>query len=138
MAVKQFSVTPNLELKIGSKKYSVKPPSRDTGLVMQAINVAGVAAGMGMGDACPTCGRNDPVEIDPKYKALVDEHKDSALGELALGAAYQKMLDDGLDDATLSRVEMYAFYYWTLGESAADEIMEQVEAGGSTPKGQKR
>lgn len=138
MAVKQFSVTPDLVLKIGSKKYVVSPPSRDLGLVMQAINVAGLAAGMSMGKACVTCGRSEPIDVDPKFESLVEEYKDRQLGELSLGDTYRQMVDDGLDDATLSRVELYAFYYWTLGESAADSIIENVgPVGAAAPKGRK-
>lgn len=128
-------LTPDLSLKVGSKTYVVKPPSRESGKIMVAINVAGVAAFASVTEACPSCGRSGPLEMDESMRALVEANSQRDLGELSLGDTYQEMLADGIDGPTLEKLEMYAFYYWTLGEAAADQIFEETVAA---PKARKR
>lgn len=126
MAVKDLTsfITPNLDLKVGDKTYVVLPPSRDDGKIMTAINVVGVAAYSAVQGACEACGRSGEIETDPTMRALVEQNQGRDLGELSLGAAYDEMIADGIDSGTLETLELYAFYYWTLGERAADEILE--------------
>lgn len=132
------SITPNLRLKVGDKIYEVPPPSREDGQVMMAINVIGVAAFSAMGGTCEACGRSGDVEVSPSVRALAEANEDRILGELSLGSAYAEMESD-LDGPLLEQLELYAFYYWVLGETAADQIMAEHlgRKARSLPKGQK-
>lgn len=140
MAVKNLTkvLTPNLEIQVGDKTYSVPPPSKDDGKLMIAINAVGAGAVTSVGDVCPTCGRTGEIEVDPDLKALVEANAGRDLGEITLGAAYQEMIDDGLDGVAIEKLELYGLYYWTLGETAADNILEMTdEARTPAPKDQK-
>lgn len=140
MSVKDLTgfITPNLELKVGDKTYVVTPPSRDAGKIMMAINVVGVATFTEASGACEVCGRSGAPEVDATMQRLVEENAGRDLGELSLGDAYSEMVSDGLDGGTLSTLELYAFYYWTLGEAMADEIIAARDSDRrGLPKGRK-
>ena len=127
MAIKDLTkyLTPNLELPYNGKTYVVTPPDRETGLMLTAINVAGVAAFVraNTGGICPTCGHAGEMDLDEKTKSLLAVANEKDLGELSLGAAYQEMIDDRVPAQDLELFELYAFYYWVLGEKMADEII---------------
>ena len=143
MAAKDFTrlITPNLDLTVGDKTYTVTPPSKEVGAQMLAANVVGLSVFTSLQDACPTCGRSGEVEIAPKYKELAAQVEDMDLGELSLGEdVYNEMVADGLDGALMDKLALYAFYYWTMGESVADAIVEEQWAttsdGEPAPKDQ--
>lgn len=139
MSVPSFDLTPNLELEVAGKTYSVPPPNRQTGLVLQALLAVQASLGTSLTGACPTCHRSDPLEVDPKFEELVEKYKHRDLGELSLGRRVMAQLNkDGVDGATMDRVGMYAFYYWTLGEMAANQtIFGGADSGEALPKGRK-
>lgn len=122
MTVKDFTklLTPNLELVVGDKTYSVEPPSKEDGKIMMALNVVGVQAFTAAAGSCEVCGRGGTPDLDPSIKALVDANAGRDLGELSLRNCYARMCEE-LDGPLLERLEYYAFYYWTLGEQFADE-----------------
>lgn len=138
MPVKDLSafITPDLVLKVGDKNYTIQPPSKDDGKIMTALNVAGLASFTAMSGACTACGRSGDVEMDPTMRALVEANAGRDLGELSMGAAYDQMIADGVDGPTIEKLELYCFYYWVLGETAADQIFEQ-QGQAALPKGQR-
>lgn len=130
-------LTPNLSLKWRDRVFEVEPPSREDGLILAALNAVGMNAFIAAQDACTVCGRSGAVEPDEKTAALIETVKDKALGEISLGAAYQEMVDAGVSGPDLELFELYAFYYWTLGEKTADAIIEsraESRAGEPAPK----
>lgn len=138
MPVKDLSayLAPNLELPWNGRTFVVPPPTKDVGLKLAAVNAAGVAAFMSMSDQCPTCGRSGaPEELPERTKELLAQVENMDLGELSLGPAYREMVDAGVPAPDLAMFEVYALYYWTLGEEAADQIMAARQApGGGSPK----
>lgn len=130
-------LTPNLALKWHDRVFEVEPPTRENGLILAALNAVGISAYIATQDACTVCGRSGAVEPDEKTAALIEKVKDTALGEISLGGAYQEMIDAGVSGPDLELFELYAFYYWTLGEKTADAILEQRaegRVGESAPK----
>ncbi|WP_435298539.1 DUF7426 family protein [Timonella sp. A28] len=130
-------LTPNLELTWRDRTFIVPPPSREDGLTMTAINTAGALAYAVAQGACPTCHRSDHIELDDRQKELVALAKNRVLAELSLGGAYTEMLEAGVPGPDIELFELYAFYYWVLGESAADEwiaAVHQGKAGVTAPK----
>lgn len=123
-------LSPNLDLKIGDRTYSVPPPSKDVGLKLAAINAAGVAAYLSLQDQCPTCGRaGAPDALPDDTRAIVESLADTDLGELSLGEAYKQMIDDGVPGPHIDQAAVYAMYYWVLGPETADAILSaQAEA----------
>lgn len=140
MTTKNLSafITKDLILELGDHTYRVKPPSRETGKVLTAINVVGVTTMQNaLGGTCPTCGRASDPEIDPEIQALADSVQNKELGELSLGKdVFDQMIADGLDASTIETMELYAMYYWLMGEQVADAILEQKAEGadGEGPK----
>lgn len=148
MSVKDLTqyLTPGLELKWGERTFTVPPPTKDVGLKLAAINAAGVAAYLAVEDACPTCGRaGAPGDLPEETLELLDAIKGQDLGELSLGPAYRDMIDAGVPGPHIDQFALYALYYWVMGETTADQILEaqhEAQRGGgasgearrSTPK----
>ncbi|MDO5500424.1 MAG: hypothetical protein Q4F67_12180 [Propionibacteriaceae bacterium] len=141
MTVKDLTayLSPNLELPWNGVTFVVPPPSRETGAILTAINLAGVAAyTSATGESCAACGRSGTVELSEKVQDLVRAAEDKDLGELSLGPAYQQMLDAGVPAPDLELFELYALYYWTMGEDVADQIIsarhKTRHGGQSSPK----
>ncbi|QIK82985.1 hypothetical protein [Sanguibacter sp. HDW7] len=119
---------PNLDLEARDGKiYHVPPPTKHNGLVLAAI----VAYGMNK-----ATGR----ETDDETMALWESIPgDTPVGHLALTqAVYDQMLADGQPEIDVDRYALYAQYYWTLGEDAADQVMEftygPADDEGAAPK----
>lgn len=132
-------LTPNLELKWRDKVFVVPPPSKEDGLVMTAIHVAGVNVYNSTQTPCDACGRSGNVEMDERTSARLALAGDRDLGEFSLGPAYGEMLEAGVPGPDIELFELWAFYYWVLGETVADEIIAQraqSRSGGvPNPKG---
>jgi hypothetical protein len=130
MAVKDFTkmLTPNLEITVGNNSYSIRPPSKEDGKVMMAINIVGV-------QAFNTATAATEMNVDPAIQLLVDANADRDLGELSLRNEYARMCEE-LDGPLVEKLELYAFYYWILGEHFADQWLEAFEMArsGETPK----
>lgn len=126
----------DLVLPYEDREYRVKPPTKEVGAKLAAINAAGVAAFMAMQDACPTCGRAGTVaELPEETKALLEEMEHEDVAALALGAdVAEQMAADGVPAAHIDTMAVYALYYWTLGEELADKIMEARSAGDGAGK----
>lgn len=125
MALKDLTqyLTPDLQIPYGGKTYTVTPPSKENGRKLAAINAIGVATYAASLTECPTCGRHGSPEIPKDTQALLEEMKDDDVAVLALGqATLDEMLADGVPGAHVDKFAMYALYYWTLGEQAADAI----------------
>ena len=65
--------------------------------------------------------------------ALLESIGDVELGVLSLGqAVYDEMTADGVPGPHLETCALYALYYWSLGEDAADAIFEAQAGGGAS------
>lgn len=124
---------PDLVFSHHGKTYTVPPPSKDDGLLLAALSIAGASVldeAMGRGD-----GQDPTDNLTPKQKKLVNAAKDRDLGEISLGPAYKQMVKDKLPGRHIDQYAVYAMYYWVLGEQVADALMDaRGEAAG--PKAQ--
>ena len=128
MPFKDSYLPRDLVLPCGDATYTVRPPSKETGAKLAAINVAGVATWMNMQDACPACGRAGTVtELPEETRELLEEMAHEDVSSLSLGAdVVAQMEADGVPGAHIDTMAVYALYYWTLGEATADAIMEAM------------
>lgn len=126
----------DLVLPYGDREYRVKPPTKEVGAKLAAINAAGVHVYMAMQDACPTCGRAGAVaELPEETQRLLEEIAGEELAALALGGDVAEQMEaDGVPAAHIDTMAVYALYYWTLGEELADKIMEARSAGDGAGK----
>jgi len=127
------TLSPALELEHGDKTYVVPPPTKEDGLKMTAVYAYSVQiATKGPGEALDNLTEKQRAIIE----ALGDEVDD--LAPLALGDAYQEMVDDGIPGPHIDIYGQYALYYWVLGETTADKAMDAVAenkvGGGKGPK----
>lgn len=127
MALKDLSqyLTPDLQLPHGGKVYTVKPPTKNVGLILAAINALGAAAWSGP----------DAVDKVPQsMRDLAASVEDTDLGELSLGEdVYRQMNEDGVPGPHIDTYALYALYYWTMGEETADQLIA-LRAGKTDPK----
>lgn len=133
MAVKDLSafLAPDLELVWGDRTFRVPPPSKDVGLKLAAVHAGGVAAYLAYADACPSCGRSGaPDSLPEDTQALLESIKDTDLGVLSLGPAYQQMIEAEVPGADIDMFALYALYYWVIGEASADAILAAQHGGG--------
>lgn len=132
-------LSPNLKLPWKDHVFEVAPPSKQDGLLLAALNAAGIAQYMNMAAPCEACGRAaETHEISDDFKNLMESAANRDLGEISLGGAYQEMQDLGVPGADIDMFALYAFYFWTLGEESADAILDARYGGGgddSDPKG---
>lgn len=127
-------VTPNLELTLGGRTYSVRPPTVEVAKQILAAAVrAEVNLGLVQGDV--------PVEVQSVLDSIAPgEHP-------ALGEAYEQMAKDGVPQATIDRVAYYAVFFWARGRQYADSLAQILwlpretadeGPGGAAPKGSSR
>lgn len=123
---------PSLELTWRERVFVVDPPSKDTGLKLAAINAMGVGAYLASLDKCPTCGRSGAPELPAETIELVESLGNVDIADLSLGeATHAEMVEAGVPGPHIDTMAMYALYYWTLGEHAADQIMAAQSGGGA-------
>lgn len=137
-------LTPDLSLSLGGRTYIVRPPSVEAGLNLTALNVAGVAGYLAVQGACPTCGRTGALEVTDEINERYEALKDTPLGILSLGKdVYEQMIADDLPEKHIDTAALYAMYYWTMGEAAADNLLtamseaDQPSGVVGTPKASK-
>lgn len=111
---------PDLELTLGGRTYSVRPPSVETAATIVACAVRGeLNLGIVRG------------EMPPELQELLDaiepgEHP-------ALGETYHRLAEDGVDQVTIDRMAYYAVFYWARSKEYADwiaELLWTIESGG--------
>lgn len=126
-------LAPDLVIKAGEHTFTVRPPTKDTGLKLAAINAAGANSFLAAQDQCPACGRaGDIGELPEDLRGVYEQVKHVELGRLSLGDdVYEDMVAKGLPAADIDTLAVYALYYWVLGEQLADSIMEQALGGGA-------
>lgn len=118
-------LSPNLDLKLGDRTYSVPPPTKDAGLKLATIVAVGLNAYRGL---------DSPAETVADFKKI----ENTTIAELALGPAHDQMVADGVPAVHIDRAGVYAMYFWTVGEEAADQIITAIAneaAGIPAPKG---
>lgn len=94
----------------GEKRdFVVHPPSvDDMGKLLAAVVRAEVNLGIVDGPI--------PDEVQKVLDSIeADEHP-------ALGAAYQQMVDAGVNPKTIDRMAYYCVFYWTRSEDYADQL----------------
>lgn len=131
-------LAPNLELPWRDRLFVVKPPTKDAGIKLAAINAIGVQSFMASIEACPTCGRTGTIEIPQSTLDVIEAIGDTDIGVLSLGQdVYDEMLAAGVPGPDVDTFALYALYYWTLGEETADSIMsaQAGDVAGEAPSG---
>ena len=126
-------VAPDLNLELGGRTYTVRPPTVEAAKMILAAAVRGeVNLGLVKGDI--------PEEVQGMLDSIGDEHP-------ALGDAYAAMVADGVPAATIDRVAYYAVFYWARGREYADTLAKLLwlprdlsaeSSGGARPKGLSR
>lgn len=129
-----------LPLPYGETTYLVPPPTKEAGAKLAALNALGAQAHSAAVGTCATCGRSGEVELPEETRDLLAAIKDEALGDIALTPdVHARMLADGVPEVDIDRMALYSMYFWTLGEAAADRILEITygggEASGEAPAG---
>ena len=115
-----------LDINLGrGRKVSIDPPS--------AADGAKLAALVTLGAAVATNDVNDGVSAVAQN--LLKDLDTEGLHRLAVGDAYDTMLEQGWPGKDVETVCTYATYYWTFGEDTADQILESREKG---PRGKLR
>lgn len=100
---------PDLELPLGERTYTVRPPSvGDMGKLLACAVRGEVNLGIVEG------------EIPDEVQTILDtigpnEHP-------ALGETYQQLVDDGVDPWTVDKMAYYTVFYWTRGKEYADAL----------------
>lgn len=118
---------PTLDINLGrGRKVSITPPSAEDGAKLGAL--------VTLGAAVATNDINDAVK--GMAKSLLEDYDDpSDLARLALGDAYDYMIEQGWPGKDIETVQTYATYYWTFGEETADQILDSK---GKAPSGKDR
>lgn len=98
-----------LQLTLGERTYSVRPPSVGAaGQLLAAAVRAEVNLGINRGEV--------PAEVEMVLDTIKPgEHP-------ALGPVYDELLRDGVDQATVDRMAYYAVFFWARGKDYADTI----------------
>jgi hypothetical protein len=126
---------PALVLTFGGRTYQVQPPSVEGAKQVLAAAVRGeVKLGLVKGDI--------PAEVQEMLDTIgPDDHP--ALGK----DVYDRMVADGLPQATIDRMAYFAVFHWARGREYAETLAkilwlpretESAGAGGAAPKGSSR
>ncbi len=128
MSAKDFDrfARPPHELTLRGRSYMVQPPSVDDSGVLLACAVRGeIVLGLVQG------------ELPDEVQAVLDGIKPGE--HPALGATYDRLVADGVDQVTIDRMAYYMVFFWARGQDYADMIAEllwslevDVSAGGAT------
>lgn len=133
MTLKDLSafLTPSLKLPWHDHVFEVSPPSKEDGLLMAALNAAGIAQYMNSTEPCERCGRSaESHEISEEFQGLIEAAQNRDLGEISLGAAFAEMRAAGVPGPDIDMFAVYALYYWSMGEETADAILAARHGAG--------
>lgn len=107
-------LTPSLDLPLGGRIYSVRPPSVERASQLLAL---AVKSEIGLGLVA------GPLPDD--LQAICDKLAGSAFAPVPLGPdVYDQMVADGVPSMDIDRVAYYAMHYWARGQAQADVIAE--------------
>lgn len=116
-------LSPNLDIKLGDRTYSVPPPCYKTGLVLAAVLDVSTAA---------VNGQTVPQATQDLFDSF-DKGRD--IGELSLTPkVLEQMREDGVPAPDITMATRYALYYWVLGEASADAITLAQHGVDEAPK----
>jgi hypothetical protein len=103
-------VAPDLELNLGGRTYTVRPPTVEASKMILAAAVRGeVKLGLVKGEV--------PAEVQAILDGIGNAHP-------ALGDAYSQMVADQVPAPTIDRVAYYAVFYWARGREYADTLAQ--------------
>lgn len=117
--------TPDLELTLGGRTYSVRPPSVDAAKKIIAAAVRG-EVNLGLVEA-----KEVPAEVQRILDTIEpDEHP-------GLGDVYDQLAAAKVAQPTIDRMAYYAVFYWARGKEYADTLAKLLwlprEEGISAP-----
>ncbi len=127
--------SPNLDLVLGGRTYSVRPPSVAAARLMVALTVQEeIRYGLVKGT------------MPDDLAALIAERSAESFESLTLTPdVYDRMVADGLPERDIARMAYYALHYWTRGKTRADWFAERIfvvpadrEAAEPAPKARRR
>ena len=119
--IAQF-VANSFDLPYGGKTYTIPAPSAQDGLWLQAILDG--AESFVLTRAVGAANR----------KVIVGDEEERTAYQLAMGPAYQQMVDDGVTWPVLKHAGMTAWIYWCRSSSAAERYWAQLPDGsGNAP-----
>lgn len=124
-------LTPNLVLPYRGTTYVAPPPSYTDGLVLAAILITSPS----LHD--PAAHAAAVESLPARSRELFDAAQGRDLGELALGAAYEQMVADGMPLDDLNLYSWFAMIRWVNGVEAADAFLDRMRehnGGEATPK----
>ena len=124
---------PGLDLPIRGTTYRVPPPNARDGLWLQALIDGAESLVLTR-------------EVTKANQTVLSEDKEHSAYQVALGAAWERMVDDGVPWPVLKHAGMTAWLYWTRGADTAERHWArfgdgqgnpttQTEAEGSPPAG---
>ena len=105
----EWAAVGGLELTLGGRTYTVRPPSvRAMRQVLAAAVRAEVNLGLVLG------------EIPAEVQAVLDDMKPDE--HPALGSVYDELAADEVPQAVVDRMAYYAVFYWARGKAYADSL----------------
>lgn len=110
-------VRPGFELPYDGKTYFIPAPNARDGLWLQALmdGSASLALTRTLGAA--------------QRQVLLDDEQERTVYQLALGAAHDEMVSDGIQWPVLKHAGVTAWMYWTRGEQAAEAYWATLKDG---------
>ena len=119
-------LAPNLTLPLAGHTYHVPPPTKEDGLILTSFVALAVNTANGQ--------QSTPADLE-----RLNSSAERSLAELSLTSdVYEQMLADKVPGVHIDQAAIYAMYYWTMGEKAADEVFRLMYADsveGTLPKG---
>ncbi|WUI02110.1 hypothetical protein OHR68_09970 [Spirillospora sp. NBC_00431] len=118
--LREFTEGAHIDLPIGGVTYRINGVNAETGLLVQRLMDAGVAAAQAGGE----------FNLDEE---LLDDAQEINSYEAVLGDAYQQMLDDDVDWEELKRAAMTAMVWIYADEETAERFWESGSPGEAAP-----
>jgi hypothetical protein len=108
---------PGFDLPVGGKTYHVPEPSAKDGLWLQALMDG--AANLVL-----------TTQLGAANKAVLSDEEERTVYQVALGAAYQQMLDDGVPWPVFKHAGTTAWVHWVRGADAGERYWATFDRDG--------
>lgn len=107
--------TPALDLSLApGREVTIYPPSVKDGAALAAITTLGAAIATG----------DVPQATTEMFHSTVGDMEEADVKRLAVGAAYDWMVEQSWPWSDINMVCQYATFYWVYGEQVADQILD--------------